>query len=298
MAVIFRTYIGGAEVTEDYRKVHDFLVESKNTEYTYGRFDWMITNRDYLEEQYLSKIGLWEENGKIVAADLFDTSLDDIFPITLTGYEYLYPEMLKYAMEYMIKEDEPDFRVYICDTNKELQKTAKKAGLIPTSHKEMVAMYDLTEEIPASNLPKKYKLTSLSEEKDYEKVALCLFKGFGHEEGGEVFQFTKETERKCQEAYEREYVNLSLRVSVKDAQGNYCAHTGMWYDKNTEIALIEPVCTIPTHRKLGIGREVVLEGLRRVKALGAKKAVVGSNLQFYYSIGLVPHSTGTYWVMK
>lgn len=46
-------------------------------------------------------------------------------------------------------------------------------------------------------------------------------------------------------------------------------------------------------RKMGLGREAVYEGLRRVKAMGAKAAVVGSSQQFYYSLGFVPYSTGT-----
>lgn len=44
---------------------------------------------------------------------------------------------------------------------------------------------------------------------------------------------------------------------------------------------------------MGLGREAVYEGLRRVKAMGAKAAVVGSSQQFYYSLGFVPYSTGT-----
>ena len=64
----FRTYIGSRMETGDYQKLHDFLVETKNTEYTYARFDWMMTNWDYLEDQYLERIGIWEEEEKMVGA--------------------------------------------------------------------------------------------------------------------------------------------------------------------------------------------------------------------------------------
>ena len=40
----FRTYSGDRTEAGDYGKLHDFLVESGNTEYTYARFDWMMTN--------------------------------------------------------------------------------------------------------------------------------------------------------------------------------------------------------------------------------------------------------------
>ena len=60
----FRTYSGDRTEAGDYGKLHDLLVESGNTEYTYARFDWMMTNWPYLEAQYLERIGLWEDDGK------------------------------------------------------------------------------------------------------------------------------------------------------------------------------------------------------------------------------------------
>jgi len=296
--IVFRTYEGGREINTDFRKVYNFLVESKNTEYTYGRFDWMMTNWEYLEEQFLNRIGIWEEQGQIVAADLFDLSLGDVFPVTLPGYEFLYEEMLEYAKNNMINEEQPNFRVFICDTNQELQRAAQNAGLIPTPAKEMVARFDLKEGIPESTLPQGYMYQDLEKQRDYRNYKLCLFKGFGHEENGRVFSFTEKDLEDLKQAYERDYVDLSLMISVADSAGNYVAHTGMWYDENAEFALIEPVCTIPEARRRGIGRAAVLEGLRRVKGMGAKYAVVGSSQQFYYSIGFVPHSTGTFWIKR
>lgn len=291
----FRTYTGSRMETGDYQRLHDFLLETKNTEYTYARFDWMMTNWDYLEDQYLGRIGIWEEEGKMVGSVLFDHSLDVIFPIVLPGYEYLYQEMYNYAKEHMVKEDNSELSIYAKDTNSELQKILKKNGMIATEEKEMVAVFDLSEEIPEVKNKKGFKLTTLEEYRDYEQYMKCLFKGFGHEENGEVFSFTGESLEKCKKAYERHNVDLSLKISLEDEDGEYVAHAGMWYDRNSEIALIEPVCTIPEQRKMGHGKEVVYEGLRRVKAMGAKVAVVGSGQQFYYSLGFVPYSTGTIW---
>lgn len=57
----FRTYCDSLAVAADYRKLHEFLVQTGNREYTYARFDWMMTNRDYLEGQYVKRIGFWED---------------------------------------------------------------------------------------------------------------------------------------------------------------------------------------------------------------------------------------------
>lgn len=72
----------------------------------------------------------------------------------------------------------------------------------------------------------------------------------------------------------------------------------MWYDPEAGYAVIEPVATDPQYRKMGLGRAVVLEGIKRVQKLGAKIAIVGSSQQFYYSIGLRPYKTSTVWRKK
>lgn len=54
-----RNYNGDRTETRDYKKVHDFLVKSNCVDYTYGRFDWMMTNWEYLEDRYLSVPGIW-----------------------------------------------------------------------------------------------------------------------------------------------------------------------------------------------------------------------------------------------
>ena len=203
--------------------------------------------------------------------------------------------MYRYANEHMVKEDNPKFLIYVKDNNTKLQKLLKENGMIATEEKDMVAVFDLSDEIPKRNLKKGFRITSLEEHRNYEQYMKCLFKGFGHEESGEIFSFTQESLENCRKAYERSNVDLSLKISVEDEAGNYVAHVGMWYDKNSEIALVEPVCTIPECRKMGLGKEAIYEGLRRVKEMGAKIAVVGSSQQFYYSLGFIPYSTGTLW---
>jgi len=156
----------------------------------------------------------------------------------------------------------------------------------------------IVNDIPQSNLAEGHAFTSLAEEENLEKYFYCMFKGFDHEKEGETFSFDIEKETMIRGAYHRKYLNLNLKISVKDSEGNYVAHCGMWYDAKSEFALIEPVCVIPECRNKGFGREVVYEGLRRVKELGAKYALVGSDQQFYYSLGMNHYTSGTMWQIK
>jgi len=49
---------------------------------------------------------------------------------------------------------------------------------------------------------------------------------------------------------------------------------------------------------MGLGKAAVLEAIRRSGVLGARQAVVGSSLQFYYNIGFYPIHTETWWEQK
>jgi predicted N-acetyltransferase YhbS len=58
------------------------------------------------------------------------------------------------------------------------------------------------------------------------------------------------------------------------------------------------VGTHPDHRGLGLGREVVLEGIRRAAALGAAKVCVGSGQPFYEAIGFQKKYISYRWTKR
>lgn len=70
--------------------------------------------------------------------------------------------------------------------------------------------------------------------------------------------------------------------------GSYCI---CWLDPASKFGLFEPVGTHPAHRRKGLGRAVMLEGLRRLRELGAESALVtytGGNeaaARLYESVG-------------
>ena len=93
----------------------------------------------------------------------------------------------------------------------------------------------------------------------------------------------------------RPNVDLSLKIAVVAPDGNFVSYCGMWYDIRSDFAVIEPIATDPDHRRMGLGKAAVLEGIRRVGEIGARKVLVGSSQQFYYSIGMRPFSTASEW---
>ena len=76
-----------------------------------------------------------------------------------------------------------------------------------------------------------------------------------------------------------------LNIITVAPDGDYASYCGMWYLPEKKTAIVEPVATDPKYRRMGLGKAVVLEGIRRCAERGAKVAIVGSQQQFYLNIG-------------
>jgi GNAT superfamily N-acetyltransferase len=300
MSVKSRQYKQTTVYGDDYNRIRDFLIELDSHNYHFGRWDWMMmfSGSEWADLDKLEKIGIWEDNGKIVAIATFDTKLGSAFLLALKGYEKLKEEMLIYAKTNLVKDGY--FRVLILDGDLELQKIAVKNDFFPTQDKECDAVYPIELDKIKYTLPEKYKITSLKEEFDLFKYGQVCWKGFDHEtnaEGPYYFYWEKHYEE-FKDDWNRPNVDLSLKVSVVAPNGDYVSHCGMWYDPKSKSALVEPVATEPAYRKKGLGKIAVLESIKRCGELGAKRAIVGSSQQFYYSIGFMPYASSTWWKEK
>jgi ribosomal protein S18 acetylase RimI-like enzyme len=69
--------------------------------------------------------------------------------------------------------------------------------------------------------------------------------------------------------------DLDIVAVAKD--GEFVAFCTCWLDTENKTGLFEPVGCVPGYRRRGLSQTVFSEGLRRLKALGAESAVVGTN---------------------
>ena len=302
MSAAFRPYKNTKLYCDDYEHVRNFLIELDSHNYSFGRWDWMMmffhAGWEWADSGGLDKLGIWEDNGKIVAMVSYDTKLGSAYLLTLKGYEKLKREMLVFARENLSKDGK--FRVLILDGDLETQDMAYQNGFYPTQEKECDAVFPIKGKTISYTLPQGFKIVSLKDDFDMYKYGQALWKGFNHEINGEgpFYLYWQ----KHSEGYNREWnrpnVDLSLKVLVAAPNGDFVSHCGMWFDKSAKSALVEPVATEPAYRKMGLGRAAVLEGIKRCAELGAERAFVGSSQQFYYSIGFRPYATSTWWKEK
>lgn len=296
MAIKFRCYTPEVGITEDYFKVRDFLINLGTTHFTYARWDWMITH-SHLDKNAVGKIGLWEESNKIVGVATFDVKLGIAYCLTLPQYDQLKKEMLLYAKDNLHKEE--NFSAVIPDSDLDFIDIAANLEFVATENKESDAIFYVDKTSTEFSLPEGFKMTTMKETYDLYQYYRVLWRGFNHELNGKgEFIFSKQNEEDGKKEMKRPNVDLNLKIAVVSPEGDFVSYCGMWYDKGTDTAVIEPVATDPDYRNMGLGKAAVLEGIRRVGELGAKKVLVGSSQQFYYSIGLRPFATATEWRSK
>jgi mycothiol synthase len=82
--------------------------------------------------------------------------------------------------------------------------------------------------------------------------------------------------------------------------GELAAFCTVWFDDMTRTAAFEPVGTHPAHRRKGLSKTLLAEGLRRVERLGATLATVGSYSEaagaLYASVGFTAYELSEPWV--
>ncbi len=293
MAITFHQYRPEPLFGEDYVKVREFFLRLDNHNFPFGRWDWMVTH-PCLDDTVLDRIGLWEEDGRVVAVATYESELGRAYLLMDAAYRHLGEELLAHARRALSRDDR--VAVLILDGDTQMQDIAAKHGFFATQEKEHDSVFSIDQTSLHYTLPQGFHITSMAETYDPCRYDEGLWKGFNHELNGEgAYDPDKRDLPLIDRSFRRPNVNLDIKIAVVSPAGEFAAYCGMWHDPATQNALVEPVATIPEYRRMGLGRAAVLEGIRRCGLLGAKRAFVGSSQQFYYSIGFRPYATSTWW---
>ena len=68
--------------------------------------------------------------------------------------------------------------------------------------------------------------------------------------------------------------------------------------KKVDYAYVEPVCVIPAYRKMGLGKAAVYQAINHARVLGAKRAIVISDQEFYKRLGFVKKNHYSFYWKK
>lgn len=269
---------------EYYQAVCDFLIalnsEKKHINWNWARWEWMYAH-PYCDRQKLHTIGLWLDGNSVVGAAIYDLFHGEAFFGALHGYDHLLPEILDYA--YANLKDKNGLGIAVRDDDFSTHEQLARMGYRKTEQTEPILCRNLNEPLDYE-LPTEFSIREICFPEDNLAYQTVIWKGFGHE--GDPAELEKMLVNKILPPNRKS----ELCLAVVDETGEFAAHCTCWYDERTDYAYVEPVCTIPKHRGMGLGKAVVIEALRRCNVLGAKHAFVISDQAFYKKLGFLPHS--------
>ena len=292
MAVTFRNYSSGPYFSEDYCKVRDLLTRINSKKITTprmlcGAWDWAAP--PIWHQDLSNKIGLWEDNGKLVALATYESKLGEGFLCLDESYSSLKPDLIAYAKKNL--HDCGKLILSLPDGDSEFGRIAIRQGFRPTEHCDRSLVLDI-DMLQTYTLPDGFSFVSMADDWNWYQYHRVMWRGFNHE-GRPPYNDERISERKA--LLSIPLIKPEIKLCVVAPDGNYVSHCGMWYQPDDFYCYVEPVATDPEYRKMGLGKAVVLEAVRRCGELGAKQAIVGSNQQFYFNIGFYPIQTFTHW---
>src|SRR4030042_41237 len=296
MNIKFRKY----DVLKDFKRVGDFLIEHHQTDNKDGNFPqpaWeYMHGHPWLDEKSLDNIGIWEDSGRIVGVVHYESILGEAFFEIHPQYTHLKPEMLEYAEKYLYgktPEGRKYLKAFINDFDIELEAIVKSRGYEKDDiHSRPMSQLTITHPFrPVVPLPDGFRLKSLAEDNDLTKLDRVICRGFNH---GDEPPTTDYEGRKKQQSVPNFRKDLNIIIVAPD--GNYVAYAGTWFEAKNKYAYIEPVCTDPDYRRMGLGKTAVLEGIRRCGESGAQVAYVGSVQPFSRALGFRKIFTANCWI--
>lgn len=271
---------------EDWWRIRDFL------RYVFllnGRreLSWHVARMDYWRWHGIANMSdgkleedvfIWETAGAEIAAVLNREGAGDVFLQEHPAFRSpeLQQEMIGIAEEHLAAERNGKRCVSVWTDSRDTmrQEILTQCGYARGQGPEYQWRRYLDTPIPGAPIPSGYTVRSLGD--GAELLERCYASGLGFHEGDIAVAAGNRQDptwyRNIQTAplYRRD---LDLVAVAPD--GSIASFATIWFDDVTRTACYEPVATVPAHRRRGLARATITEGLRRLQGMGAEVAFVG-----------------------
>jgi ribosomal protein S18 acetylase RimI-like enzyme len=143
-----------------------------------------------------------------------------------------------------------------------------------------IFMQSLERELEPPRLPDGFAVCDACTESDFRLRAEATHGAFGIERPWEAY-WQKSLGFFGSPAYVGEN-----NLFVRSPDGRGAAACVIWLDPVNKVGMFEPVGTHPAFQKMGLGKAVMREGLRRMKAAGMTRASVGTGFDNTAAVAL------------
>lgn len=238
------------------------------------RLDGKRFHNENLEaDRLLSRpVQLWETNDGELVGYVLPEGTGDAHVQIHPDYRYMEGEMIAWAVEHLAAPGDDgrravEFHVQEYDAHR--QRLLTEQGFEKMDYGGMIRHMRLGKgTFPQPVVSEGYTLRTTHPEDlaDCQQIADLLNAAFGRN-----FHNAREYQNFTRHAPSF-HCNLDLVMVAPD--GVFAAYVGVPYDVTNRRGVYEPVCTHPDHQRRGLARALMLEGLHRLRAMGAVDAIV------------------------
>jgi predicted N-acetyltransferase YhbS len=285
----------------DFKRVRDFLIATFPL--TPVGFNWEIRRWEgwcLYWEQLASppwdQIHLWEDGGGQLVGVAHREGAGEAFLQLHPDYRHLEAEMMAWAETHLAvpTDDGQQRRLHIFAQEYDVprQRLLEQRGYEKQPWLGITWAIRVGERpYPTPQVPAKYHIRQTTLD-DAQRIADVINAGFERSShtAAPVSYFMRHSPT----------FRHDLDLVAEAPDGSFAAYVGVFYDEANKRGIFEPVCTAPAHRRLGLARALMLEGLHRLQNLGVKSAyldtgdMVPAN-QLYEAVGFTEAYSGYVW---
>ena len=257
--------------------------------------------------RWVDDIRIWEEiddtstpsEERIVALANPESPIDYFIQID-PAYGFLEREILEWIEKHCLeKKKDPSkkemLRVHTIEGNLARELLLHELGYQKGEISGYLRLRPIDLPIPDIDYPESYEIRPVKGKSDYDQLASVIRLVFGH---GEWFNA---------EVYEgitrRSFYKQDLDLVAVAPDGTFASFCTFRIDPASKITNLEPVGTHPKHRKLGLAKILIFEGLRRAMKYNPTLFYVGAANtpaanQLYDSVGYTDKLAEHCWLKE
>jgi ribosomal protein S18 acetylase RimI-like enzyme len=259
---------------------------------TVGDIDWWrFTDAD---PSAIQRARIWLNEDRDVVGFAWPTD-DRLDSFSLPEYRDLEPEMVRWAeTQVRISGEHTSMTAFAYDGDHQRQSVLRDLGFEPAG--ESIRLWHRSlDDVPSPSQIGDYVIRNLAGDEEVEERVAA------HRD---AFAPSKMTIEKHRAVMTSPTYRRDLDIVAVTPDGTIAAYCIVWLDEVNTHGVFEPVGCRPAHQRRGLTREVLFEGMRRIKALGARRATVASDPtataanRLYASAGFTYIDTNRDWVKQ
>lgn len=287
MSITKRRY----KILTDFTKVHAFLTDIYSIDkkimnsYLLPQFFEYAHSHSMFNSKFTHCNMLWELDGELIAIACYEMDIGECCLAVKQGHEDLLPQMIDHAEAelYASHDGKRKLRFWVMDNETVKQELLTERGYTKT-YSEPIKIFHYTNPFVEVSLPHGFKIIDDLTDTDPIKIFKCCWKGFDHGDiPADYLEHRDYWEGNVGMGNSPNYRN-DLGTIIVAPDGEYACLAGMWIDETNGYAYLEPLCTVPEYRRMGLATIALTESMKKTKALGAEYCF-GGGREFYTAIG-------------